>query len=69
MYDDCCNRIMDGKHPYWSWGTVHAYNVQTNRKTRIKRVREVAGGYSMKVNDSGIYEKYPTITAIQRLGG
>ncbi len=60
---------MDGKNPYWSWATVHAYNVQTNRMTRIEQVREVAGGHAMRVNDQSIYEKYLTIDALQRLGG
>jgi hypothetical protein len=68
VYDDGRGRVMDGRHPYWSWATVHAYNVQTNRMTRIEQVREVAGGYGMKVNDAGIYEKYLTVAALQRLG-
>ena len=43
VYDDGRNRVMDG-HQYWSWAPVHAYNVQTNRMTRIEQVREVARG-------------------------
>lgn len=69
VYDDGRGRVMDGRHPYWSWSTVHAYNVQTTRMTRIEQVREVAGGHGMKVNDQGIYEKYLTVAALQRLGG
>jgi hypothetical protein len=67
-YEDGRSRVMDGRHPYWSWATVHAYNVQTNRMTRIEQVREVAGGHGMRVNDPSIYDKYLTIAAIQRLG-
>ena len=69
VYDDGRGRVMDGKNPYWSWSTVHAYNVQTNRMTRIEQVREVAGGHAMRVNDPGIYEKYLTVAALQRMGG
>ena len=69
MYDDGRMRIMDGHQPYWSWTTVHAYNVQTNRMTRIEQVSEVAGGHRMRVNDENIYEKYLTVTALRRLGG
>lgn len=68
VYDDGKSRVMDGKNPYWSWATLHAYNVQTNRMTRIEQVREVGGGHAMRVNDQSIYEKYLTIDALQRLG-
>lgn len=68
VYDDGRARVMDGKHPYWSWSTAHAYNVQTSRMTRIEQVREVSGGHAMKVNDPSIYEKYLTVAALQRMG-
>lgn len=68
VYEDGRSRVMDGRHPYWSWATVHAYNIQTNRMTRIEQVRAVAGGYTMAVNDPAIYERYLTVAAIQRLG-
>lgn len=68
VYEDGKSRVMDGRHPYWSWATVHAYNIQTNRMTRIEQVREVAGGYTTKVNDPSIYDRYLTTAAIQRLG-
>ncbi len=69
LYDDGKGRVMDGKQPYWSWATVHAFNVQTQRMTRIEQVREVAGGHTMRVNDPTVYEKYLTLSAMQRLGG
>jgi hypothetical protein len=59
---------MAGKQPYWSWATVHAFNVQTGRMTRIEQVREVAGGHTMRVDDPGVYESYLTTSALQRLG-
>lgn len=68
VYDDGRSRVMDGSHPYWSWTTLHAYNVQTRRMTRIEQVRAVRGGHCMLVNDPTIYERYLTVAAIQRLG-
>ena len=68
-YDDGRSRVMDGGEPYWSWATVHAYNVQTRRMTRIEQVREVAGGHTMRVNDPTVYEKYLTQAAMLRQGG
>ncbi len=68
IYDDGKGRVMDGKNPYWSWSTLHAYNVQTNRMSRIEQVRELPGGHTMRVNDPDIYEKYLTLSALQRFG-
>ncbi len=68
-YDDGKGRVMDGKQPYWSWATVHAFNIQTRRMTRLEQVREVAGGHTIRVNDPTVYEKYLTQSAMQRLGG
>jgi len=67
-YQDGRSSVMDGTEPYWSWATVHAYNVQTRRMTRIEQVREVAGGHVMRVNDPSVYEKYLTQAAMQRQG-
>lgn len=67
-YDDGKGRVMDGKQPYWSWATAHAFNVQTRRMTRIEQVREVAGGHTMRVNDPTVYDQYLTTSAMQRLG-
>lgn len=68
-YDDRRARVMDRAERYWSWATVHAYNVQTRRMTRIEQVREVAGGHVLRVNDPAVYEKYLTQEAMQRQGG
>lgn len=64
-YEDAGGKVMDGKHPYWSWTTLHAFNIQTNRMTRIQQVKGIPGGHSMRVNDPAIYEKYLTLTALQ----
>lgn len=68
LYDNGQRQVMDGRHPYWSWTTVHAFNAQSGRMTRIEQVREVAG-HAMAVNDPAVYEKYLTLAALQRLGG
>ena len=68
-YDDGRARVLDGNEPYWSWATVHAFNVQTQRMTRIEQVREVAGGHRMRVNDPTVYDNYLTLPAMQRQGG
>ena len=67
-YDDGHARVMDGAHPYWSWTTVHAANVQTGAMTRIEQMSALPGGHPMRVNDPSILERYLTQTAIRRLG-
>lgn len=67
LYEAGDNRVMDGAHPYWSWGHVHAYDIQTGRLTRLEQVREVGGGHRTLVNDEGIYERYLTKNALKRL--
>lgn len=69
QYDDGKGRVMDGNEPYWSWSTVHAFNLQTRRMTRIEQVREVAGGHRMRVNDPAVYDQYLTQSAMLRQGG
>lgn len=68
LYDDGENKVMDGKHPYWSWTYVHVYNFKSKRITRLEQVRKVAGGHRMRVNDPTIYDEYLTQQAIMRLG-
>jgi len=68
LYESGSKKVMDGKNPYWSWTALHAFNVQTNRMTRIEQVREIAGGHKMMVNDPKIYDKYLTINSLQQLG-
>ncbi len=69
VYDDGRGRIMDGERPYWSWTHVHAFDAQSNRMTRLAQVREVSGGYRMRVNDTSLYNRFLTVSALRRLGG
>ncbi|HZR33895.1 MAG TPA: DUF1329 domain-containing protein [Nevskia sp.] len=68
LYEADGKAFMDGKHPYWSWGHVHAFDLQTGNMTRLEQVRAVSGGHSTRVNDTGIYEKYLTNAALMHLG-
>lgn len=68
VYESGDKKVMAGKHPYWSWTHVHAHDIQTNRITRFEQVRQVAGGYSMRVNDPKVYEDFCTQQALMRLG-
>ena len=68
MYENGDKKVMDGKQPYWSWCTVHAHDVQSNRMTRLQQVKAVGGGYAMRVNDQAMYDQYLTEAAIRRLG-
>jgi len=69
LYEQGDNRkVMDGKNPYWSWTHVHAHNIQTNRITRLEQVKEVSGGYRMRVNDQSVYGQFLTRNALRRLG-
>jgi len=69
IYEDSNGRVLDGKHPYWSWTSLHAFNIQTGYMSRIEQVKEVKGGHRMRVNDPEVYSKYLTVSALQRLGG
>jgi len=68
LYEDGEHRFLDGKHPYWSWTYVHAYDFQTGRITRLEQVREITGGHVTRVNDDSIYPEYLTRNAISSLG-
>lgn len=68
QYIDGNDKVMDGKHPYWSWTHVHAYNIQTGRMSRLEQVKDVTGGYHMAVNDQAMYNKFLTKQALRRLG-
>jgi hypothetical protein len=63
--------VMDGAHPYWSWAHVPMFtyfDIQTERMTRLEQVHSNTGGHTMSVNDTGIYDRYLTSTALMRLG-
>jgi hypothetical protein len=68
LYEADGKSFMDGKHPYWSWTHVHAFDIQTNRMTRLEQVKAITGGHASRANDPGIYERYLTNNALMRLG-
>jgi hypothetical protein len=68
VYEKGDHKVMDGTHPYWSWCNVHAHDVQSNRMTRLAQVKQIGGGYGMRVNDPAIFDQYLTEQAIRRLG-
>jgi len=68
LYEAGAQSVMDGKHPYWSWGHVHAFNLQTGHMTRLEQVRSISGGHRSTANDPAMYERYLTNTALMRLG-
>lgn len=67
-YEKNGKSVMDGKHPYWSWSHLHAFDIQTGRMSRLEQVKQVQGGYQMAVNDPSMYDKYLTKQALRRLG-
>ncbi len=69
VYEDGGNVVKDfDGRPYWSWVNVHAHDIQSNRMTRLAQVKEIGGGYTMRVNDETMFEQYLTEAAIRRLG-
>lgn len=68
VYQSGDKSFMDGKHPYWSWCQLHAFDIQTSRMTRLEQVREITGAHRTSVNDPSIYDKYLTTNALMRLG-
>ena len=68
LYESGNQRVMDGKHPLWSWGHVHAFDLQSGRMTRLEQVRTIAGGHQSSANDPQIYDRYLTRSALMRLG-
>ncbi|MES1945538.1 hypothetical protein PC39_15524 [Salinisphaera sp. PC39] len=68
LYQDGDKAVMDGDDPYWSWGHVHAFDIQTGRMSRLEQVREIAGGHRTKVNDPSTYDQYLTRNSLRRLG-
>jgi hypothetical protein len=61
-------RDMTGKHTTWTWTGVHSHDIQANRMSRLNQVKTIVGGISSARNTEGIYEKYLTEQALQRLG-
>tara|TARA_R110001583_G_scaffold96582_3_gene240938 strand:- start:4619 stop:5995 length:1377 start_codon:yes stop_codon:yes gene_type:complete len=68
QFEDGNKKVLDGSHPYWSWGYFHAYEFQSGRITRAEHVKELRGGHKSSVNDASIYKRYLTQAALARLG-
>lgn len=68
LYESGGKRVMDGKHPYWSWTHVHAADVQTGSVTRLEQVRQLETVHASGANDPKLYERYLTQAALIRLG-
>lgn len=68
LYESGAQRVMDGKHPYWSWTHVHASDVQTGSVTRLEQVKELETVHKSGANDPSIYDRYLTRAALMRLG-
>ena len=68
LYDTGTKKVTNGANSYWSWTRVHAFDAQSGRMTRLAQVAELDGGYSMKVNDPKLYNKYLTVSSLRRLG-
>ena len=68
LHDIAGKQVRDGEHTYWSWTRVHAFNVQTNRMTRLEQVLEISGGRRLRINDQSLYNKFLTVSALRRLG-
>jgi len=68
LYEKGSARVMDGQHTAWSWTAVQCHNVQDNRMTRFVQAKSVAGGYASGFNQHGLYDRYLTEQAIQRIG-
>jgi hypothetical protein len=68
LYESGSRRVMDGKHPYWSWAHVTASNVQTGSVTRLEQVRQIENDHFSGANDPAMYDRYLTQAALMRLG-
>ena len=67
LYEKGDKKVMDGKHPYWSWCHVTASDIQTGDVTRLEQVRAHDLHFS-GANDPKMYERYLTHNALRRLG-
>ena len=68
LYESGNRKVMDGKHPYWSWAHVHASDAQTGAITRLEQVKELETVHRSGANDPQMYERYLTQAALMRLG-
>lgn len=67
LYESGDRRVMDGKHPYWSWTHVTASNIQNGNVTRLEQVKAI-DGHQSRPNDPAMYDRYLTQGSLIRLG-
>lgn len=68
MYDQGGKKVMDGKHPYWSWGHLTCSDIQTGSITRLEQVKAIEGVHLSGANDPRMYDRYLTQAALIGLG-
>jgi hypothetical protein len=68
LYESGSKKVMDGAHPYWSWGHVHASDIQTGRITRLEQVRQIENTHFSGANDPKMYDRYLTQKSLMALG-
>lgn len=68
LYEKGGQREMTGKNTTWSFTGVHSHDIQGNRMSRFNQVKQITGGIASARNSDGLYDKYLTEQAIQRLG-
>ena len=68
LYDNGSKRVMDGRHPYWSWAHVTAADIQTGKITRLEQVKSLETIHVSGANDPRLYERYLTQGALMKLG-
>ncbi len=67
LYESGDQKMMDGKHPYWSWCHVTASDIQTGDITRLEQVK-AHSLHKSGANDPQMYERYLTQNALRVLG-
>jgi hypothetical protein len=60
---------LPSKDPYWSWCAVQLHDLKTGHVTQAAQVKQISGGYTLKVNDPGAYQQFCTVESLQQLGG
>jgi hypothetical protein len=68
LYEKGDKKMMDGKHPYWSWCHFTASDIQTGDVTRVEQVRQHDNVHVSGANDPKMYERYLTQNALRALG-
>ena len=54
--------------PYWSWTKLTAHNMPRDSISLMQHVREIDGGFKVRLNEPELYQEFCTIPAVRRLG-